>query len=1291
MTNPLLPIFQAVNSGQRLPDVLNTEPQEVRRHHALSIALINLRQRFNSGQAGSQLVERLRVEVVERVRPVRDIRRDDEALDEYAQRMVQLAPRHETFSAFQVEGWEAMRKTIHDRSALVLLAPTGSGKTEVFLLPIVDDVASSLTDAAPAGAGRHFLLIYPRVELLRDQLSRLLVAVHHAQQSLFEGEARILVGMQFSGIKSSLKDTLDERQVFSPDLHFKKISSCPVCKTGQLQYQKHGVEDHLVCTESTCDGNWWVSIAKETHKTRSPHLMVATAEALDRFYLDPLFNTYLQSIDGLALDEAHLYYGVYGAHIHNVFKRFSDLRRGRPLARIASSATIVEPEQFVAKLLNIVPPEVVQVHDASNSRMEPSGNEYAYFIQARDDAKSGITRQNPALIQTIMLLGHGFLNREERIVAFVDSVDQTDRFRKTISDADNTRHLWWFRVRRDDIHYNGHDACHNPERCEIFKNGECWRAINSASCHLAVPGLRDTDLHINQVSRNHQNDFLVGDVVIATPILEVGIDDERIAATVHYQAPVSGVHGFIQRRGRAGRKAGSDAYTVMVLGQSPTEQYYFYRRHRLLHGKYMLPLNPENPVIAEIHALLARARTDIVRRMGRSERVQRPLHTWIIDTLRGCRLLQELYPADLEALEPGQGFGTQLRQWRGREQPALRDRLQLRAMIRELREDVPKDDRLSELANEALRQVDEFEHGRITREQIRETLTDISDLLTRMIYRDTEIAGVQVRAYRDQFERLWEALDRPGDPRSQFSEQLYDFFETLQKFEEAWKLNSIPDAIKIILQALYFLHLGPVQQHEGTCPSDPHVLVPDAYFGETKLVVIEARSSARAFERPVKTPENISFLSSLLLPYALTSRYFKSGDFLGTLDTAPRGIATLGADGVPEVHLDLNGQGIDRGSLFEPQKVQVRRIRPSTEGTDAIKMCPTCYRLYDITRTTPCHEDPLIPVKVFPTPLRHQDYRETQAAIPFSTQFSLAEQLRADTIVEGSEVSYSRCFGEPEGEGFRYTVMQQRSSFRALYDKPLGYGLSTTGILWNADRMVIELMSNATLKEQVESVSIGSVRQNFDETLILNTAGNMLIRAIVAIAGVNAGNLGLKVHPEQRELCVWETIEGGTGISQVFMQILRTTPVEVYQEFLATALCSVNQAEQDPLLSRSALEAKLMRDWFFPVGSSQLTDLLNDVTSEQAAIAASGDAHTLTCSLNDGCPACVQSNERSKGRAGEENTSHFVAVAIARYLVKKMDRTTLEAAMVRASGEGMVLPQQLTAQDAQGQMDVLVL
>ncbi len=136
----------------------------------LARILFNLRQRFYNKKGDPldndhrRLVERMRVEVVPRNRPARNM--PPSSMTEKQQRIARLAPAIPEFSRFQVEGWEKVLRVVRDAysptrtpDVLVIGAPTGSGKTEVFLLPLIHAIVECLKVAGNQKSPPRFILV----------------------------------------------------------------------------------------------------------------------------------------------------------------------------------------------------------------------------------------------------------------------------------------------------------------------------------------------------------------------------------------------------------------------------------------------------------------------------------------------------------------------------------------------------------------------------------------------------------------------------------------------------------------------------------------------------------------------------------------------------------------------------------------------------------------------------------------------------------------------------------------------------------------------------------------------------------------------------------------------------------------------------------------------------------------------------------------------------------------------------------------------------------------------------
>ncbi|MFC6975889.1 hypothetical protein ACFQL1_16270 [Halomicroarcula sp. GCM10025709] len=93
------------------------------------------------------------------------------------------------------------------------------------------------------------------------------------------------------------------------------------------------------------------------------------------------------------------------------------------------------------------------------------------------------------------------------------------------------------------------------------------------------------------------------DQLISTSALEVGFDHASIIGTFQYRAPRN-VPGFLQRKGRGGRDAEDEPVTVVVLGSTPTDSYYFHHSNYLSNPRdehLEIPLDENNRFIRAEH------------------------------------------------------------------------------------------------------------------------------------------------------------------------------------------------------------------------------------------------------------------------------------------------------------------------------------------------------------------------------------------------------------------------------------------------------------------------------------------------------------------------------------------------------------------------------------------------------------------------------------------------------------------------------------------------------------------
>ncbi len=194
----------------------------------------------------------------------------------------------------------ALRKAAAGRNVVVATG-TGSGKTESFLLPIVDRLCRE-REAGTLGPGVRALLLYPMNALANDQMKRLRELLAHSPDLTFG---------RYTG--DTARDARRAREQFD------------VMNPGQPRLPNE-------------------LLSREEMQETPPHLLLTNYAMLEYLLLRPLDFRLFGTEDTwqfVVVDEAHVYDGTQGAEIAMLLRRLKDrVAPGRSLQCIATSATV---------------------------------------------------------------------------------------------------------------------------------------------------------------------------------------------------------------------------------------------------------------------------------------------------------------------------------------------------------------------------------------------------------------------------------------------------------------------------------------------------------------------------------------------------------------------------------------------------------------------------------------------------------------------------------------------------------------------------------------------------------------------------------------------------------------------------------------------------------------------------------------------------------------------------------------------------------------------------------------
>lgn len=211
---------------------------------------------------------------------------------------------------------KAIRKAVCENKNMIVATGTGSGKTECFLIPILNYLVEQ-NENGQLSPGVRALVIYPMNALANDQLKRLRVFLKDYPEITF--------GRYTGETKEKRKEALDK---------FKKMNPKQEVLPNEL-------------------------LSREEMRDNPPHILLTNYAMLEYLLLRPNDNVffdgrYSNAWKYIVLDEAHVYSGSLGSEISYLLARLKDRvvdGRKNELKFIATSATLGGGEKEIQDVI----------------------------------------------------------------------------------------------------------------------------------------------------------------------------------------------------------------------------------------------------------------------------------------------------------------------------------------------------------------------------------------------------------------------------------------------------------------------------------------------------------------------------------------------------------------------------------------------------------------------------------------------------------------------------------------------------------------------------------------------------------------------------------------------------------------------------------------------------------------------------------------------------------------------------------------------------------------------------
>lgn len=585
--------------------VFRLEDDTFRSRFAETVRLLYLlRQRFSHQDwaTAPKLVSDIKLELQRRTYPKREI-----TLDELETRLQALSPtpmqlavirqlvRNTDGSSlllarFQVEAIERQLLNLRQPrdKGMVIGAGTGAGKTKAFYIPAFAQIAEAMD---PSSAFLQALAIYPRIELLKDQLAEAFAEARKLDTLLIEQGKRPITMGAFFGDAPESADWLERFTIWprSDDGQGFRCTyfTCPTDANHTLIWEhadvaaekahnqrgRYGHHARLRCTTcsfQTLPGQ--LALTRQQMRQAPPDIVFTSTEMLNRRLSSPddfaLFGIGQANPPRLMLlDEIHTYEGITGAQTAYLLRRWRHARgqrSGHSLSINGLSATLSEATQFFTRLTGI-PDYDIDYLAPQNDDLIEEGMEYN--LVAKGDPVAGTSLLGTS-IQTGMLVGRildpmhhapSYGAYGQRVFAFTDKLDVINRWYQSMYDAEFIKRLSQYRLPI-------------TEKMPPFElrnaQGQVWsisqRLGHDLSQSMSVSRTTSQDAGVSENST----------LVIATSTLEVGYNDPRVGAVLQHKAPRS-MASFLQRKGRAGRVRGMRPWTVVVTSAYGRDRWAF--------------------------------------------------------------------------------------------------------------------------------------------------------------------------------------------------------------------------------------------------------------------------------------------------------------------------------------------------------------------------------------------------------------------------------------------------------------------------------------------------------------------------------------------------------------------------------------------------------------------------------------------------------------------------------------------------------------------------------------------
>ncbi len=544
------------------------------------------------------------------------------------------------------------------RQPLLLSIPTGGGKTEAFLIPLIAHLYNQREHLLRSGripqAAVRSIVIYPTRALANDQARRIAEILYQMNQGAVE-DRKISVGVLTGDTPNSGYNLLTEKSL---------LQLCPRCFSVLTSFPEkniQGSDKTIAIARCTCGMEIdYFRLTRQDILSQPPDILITSPDMINRMLQSPRYHSriFSSNIDIVVFDEIHMYSSVFGCNVAHLLRRFEEACQRKPLY-VGVSATIRNAKQLACLIFDAdldavryLRPKGKDEQETKEERpyldyqAQPTRYRYHYALTPAKLSSGRDQKVTTSVLNVADVVGHLLRDPHFRkTLIFSNFRQDTDDIVRYLRDQEDRYYITYHRdllprllAMRDsqdatkDIHFTKTevDVICAVDRWyrQAWKLGMLYQPSLEVGWHRG--GLERAE-RIKAVSRfattrrlsapDEDNSELPIDLMVATSTLELGIDIGDVTTVMNCGAPFT-TNEYTQRVGRGGRR--KDALALTIIDTRNPLDFYFLKyfdhyAHPTLDDFEDAPIIISNQEVTKSH-VYARLLDWLARHLGNSEK-----------------------------------------------------------------------------------------------------------------------------------------------------------------------------------------------------------------------------------------------------------------------------------------------------------------------------------------------------------------------------------------------------------------------------------------------------------------------------------------------------------------------------------------------------------------------------------------------------------------------------------------------------------------------------------------------